>query len=235
MVLGFFWGSFLLWKVIRMTAYKEEDVFDGLFWALTGGFIFGRFTYIILNFDKFGFDLLKYILINGYPGMTIYGSLIGAIVALFAYFSAKKIKFIDIADYWIAPCFLAFGFGKLGGFLNLGRWYELGESAMFFIGTFIAYRLLMEIRKEKLGKGFVFYFFIWYFSLTYLIFDKTATSRIYFLGLSLNTLMSILLVLTLSFYFLYYFRSLIFSYAKKTVQTIHHSAKTKIRRGKREV
>src|SRR3989338_9939126 len=73
LVLGFFWATFLLWKNIRLTSLKEKDVFDGLFISLLGALFFGRLVYVILNFKDFGFNLLKFILINGYPGISLYG------------------------------------------------------------------------------------------------------------------------------------------------------------------
>ena len=71
LVLAFFWGSFILWKNIRLTSQKEDEIFDALFFSLSGGLFFSRLFYVILNFDKFGFDFLKFILINGYPGLSL--------------------------------------------------------------------------------------------------------------------------------------------------------------------
>src|SRR3989339_411654 len=105
LVLAFFWGSYLLWRLIRLTSFKEEEVFDGLFWGLAGGIFFGRLFYIILNFSDFGFDLFRYILINGYPGLSLYGSLFGGFLTLFFYCLSKKIKFLEVIDYYIPPIF----------------------------------------------------------------------------------------------------------------------------------
>ena len=77
LVLAFFWGSFVLWKNIRLTAQKEDEIFDGLFISFAGGLFMSRLVYVILNFDKFGSSILKFILINGYPGLSLYGALIG--------------------------------------------------------------------------------------------------------------------------------------------------------------
>jgi prolipoprotein diacylglyceryltransferase len=46
LVLAFFWGSFLIWKLIRLTSMKEEEVFDGLFWGLFGGLFLSRLFYV---------------------------------------------------------------------------------------------------------------------------------------------------------------------------------------------
>src|SRR3989338_5725614 len=85
LVLGFFWATFLLWKNIRLTSFKEEDVFDGLFISLLGALFFGRLVYVILNFKDFGFSILKFILINCYPGISLYGAVFGGLFILFLF------------------------------------------------------------------------------------------------------------------------------------------------------
>src|SRR3990172_4726798 len=85
LVLAFFWGSFVLWKNVRLTSQKEDGIFDALFLSVAGGLLFSRVVYVALNFEKFGFDILKFILINGYPGLSIYGALAGAFLTLYLY------------------------------------------------------------------------------------------------------------------------------------------------------
>ena len=124
LVLAFFWGLFLFWKNIRLTVYKEEEKFDSIFLSLAGSLLIGRLVYVILNFKDFGFNLLKFILINGYPGLSLYGVLIGGFLTLFLYFLIKKISFRETIDYYISPIFLALGLGKLGSFFLVLRWEQ---------------------------------------------------------------------------------------------------------------
>src|SRR3990167_390122 len=77
LMLAFFWGAFFLWKNITLTPYKEEEVFDGLFFSLFGSFITGRVVYIILHSSDFGFNIGKMIFVNGYPGINGVGILFG--------------------------------------------------------------------------------------------------------------------------------------------------------------
>jgi hypothetical protein len=76
-------------------------------------------------------------------------------------------------------------------------------------------------------------------------FDKIKADPLYLAGQSFNRLWSLVLLLTFSFYFLYYFRSLfvkfigdigsrILKYGKTTFSKIHFPAKTKPRGGKEE-
>lgn len=267
LVLGFFWASFLLWKLIRLTSYKEEELFDTLFISIAGSLVGGRLLYIILHFDAFGFDLLKFILINGYPGLSLYGALFGGFITLFICSSQKRMKFLDVVGYFIPPVYMALGFGKLGSFFSgieagsktsfflstnvVG--YEgarhttsFYEALLFFLGAFISYKILFDIRREKYPKGLSFYFFIWFFAFVYFIFDSLKTERvIIYKTYTFDAMVSFILLLTFSFYFMYYFRvlimkrvgavsNLIITYGKQTYQTVYTRAKQTFTRRKRK-
>lgn len=220
LVLALFWGSYLLWKLIRLTSFKEEDIFDSLFWVLAGGLFLGRLTYVLLNLKDFGFNFLKFILINGYPGISLYGAIAGGLLTLYLFCHFKKIKFSELIDYFIAPFVLALSLGKLGSFFS-GN--EVGYESLFFaFGVILTYKILFQIRKEKFTHGFNLLFFIWYFSLVYLTFDKMKVNQLYFLSCGF---------LTMTIYFVYYFRSSLITYGKKTFQKIREEAKRKFRRG----
>jgi len=256
-MLGFFWAIFLLWKNVRLTSFKEEDVFDGLFISLSGALFFGRLVYVILNFKDFGFNLLKFILVNGYPGISLYGLIFGGFLVLYLFTNTRKINFNELIDYFVTPLFVALIFGKFGaffsgveigtktnfllkikyvGFDGYRHLVGLYEGLILIIGALIAYKILFEIRKEKYYKGFLIKFFIWFLALTIFLFDKIKDNRLYFVGLSLDFLVSSIILLTTSFHFVYYFRSDVLSfiknYGQKIFKTIHTRAKKKIGRGK---
>lgn len=231
LVLAFFWGSFLLWKLIRLTSYKEEEIFDGMFISLLGSLFFSRLVYVGLHFDKFGFNPLKFLLINGYPGLDLFGAIFGALLVLLIFFSTKKIKFSEAIDYFVPGLFMTLGFGKLGAFfagvevgtqtkLPIAMKYvnfdgmrhltALYESILFFIGCYITYRLVFDIRREKFKKGFAFSFFCWYASLVFYVTDPIKSFRIMFFGYSLSSVISLAVLLTFSVYLLYYFRGVLF-------------------------
>jgi len=251
LVLAFFWASFLLWKLIRLTAFAEEDVFDGLFWILGGSLFFSRLIYVVLNFKDFGFNFLKFILLNGYPGLSIYGAILGGIITGLIFFSSKKIKFAEVVDYFIPPLFLGLAFGKLGsffsgaevgvktklflavkyvGFDGLRHLTPLYESLLFFLASYLTYRLVFEIRKETVKHGFNLYFFVWAFALIYLVFDKLKLTHLYLGDKSFNEIVSAILFLTMTCYLLYYFKSLIGGGFK----TIFYDIKNIFKKTKRE-
>jgi len=228
LVLAFFWGSFFLWRNISLTSYKEDEIFDGLFFSLIGGLFIGRLVYIIFHFSDFGFDILKFILVNGYPGMHYIGFVIGFLLFGSVFAVSKKIPYLKCVDYIIPPLFLALAISKLGSFFsgseigsqtqffislsytNLDGARHLTsfyESILFFFGSFITYKYIFLIRKDKLYEGFNIVFFLWYFSLVQFSFDPLKTFRTMVQFTSAEMIMSGVLLLTGSIYFLYYFRN----------------------------
>jgi len=253
LVLGFFWSIFLLWKNIRLTSFKEEDVFDGVFLSMFGAVFFGRLIYVILNFKEFGFNILKFILINGYPGMSLYGALFGGLFVLYLFVNSRKLNFNELIDYLITPMFITLVFGKIGaffsgseigtktnfllktkyvGFDGLRHLVGLYEGIMLAVGLLIAYKILFEIRKERYYKGFLLKYFLWFLALTTILFDNIKDNRLYFVGLSLDFVVSLIILLTISFHFVYYFRNGILSFIKLYGQNIFKAVR---RRSKKKV
>lgn len=260
LVLAFFWGAFLLWKNFRLTAYKEEDIFDGLFISLVGGLVGARAVYVILDFSEFKFNFLKYILVNGYPGLSLMGGLLSASIVLAIFMYRRKFKFTEYIDYFVTPLFVALGFGKLGSFfsgtevgtvtkLPVALHYAgyagarhltaLYEAILFFVGAYIAQRILYAIRREKYRKGFSWYFFWLYFSTVYFLFDKFKDRHIYFVGQSFNLALSLLVLPVSAVYLLYQLRAGFSKqlmvvknsatrYGKKTFGSIRHKSAKKI-------
>lgn len=263
LVLAFFWGSFVLWRLIRLSSYKEEDTFDALFNGLWGGLFMGRLVYVVLNFKEFGFDILRFLLINGYPGLSLYGCIFGFFLVLYLWCLIKKIKIGAMADYFVPSLFLAEGIGKLGSFFSgsevgikttfllsvkyanmdgLRHLTPFYESILFFLLAYITHKILFEIRKDRLQSGFNLSFFFWGQALVYFLFDNLKQYQLYFLGYSFNRVVSTILLLTFSFYFVYYFRSLIKEktiaiinlikhYVKRSFKNIFRKAKKENHRG----
>jgi len=227
MVLAFFWGAFLLWKHMAITSFREDEIFDGLFLSLLGGLIGGRIEYIALHFSEFGWDILKFILVNGYPGIGLMGYVFGFFFTFYLYALIKKEPFPKIADYLVSPFLLALAIGKLGAFFSgaemgtqtsfiISLSYKgldgarhltpLYESILYFCGSFFAYKILRSMRRGNLFEGFNLIFFVWYFSLICTLFDPISAFRIVIQGVSVHMVFSGVLLLTTSTYLLYYVR-----------------------------
>lgn len=241
LVLAFFWGTYWLWRNIKLTSYKEEEVFDGFFISLTGGLFMSRLVYVLLNFQDFGFNPLRFILINGYPGLSIIGGLFGAILTFFVYARFQKMKFLHIVDYLVSPLLLALAIGKVGSFFagtDPGRQTDfilrvgyvgldgarhivaLYEAVLLFIGFWIAYRMIFIVRREKMVQGSAFYFFLIYFSGTQILLDFMKQNHIYLAGLSFNMIISAIVFVLTTGYVLIFHRKSVIAYTKNFTSNI---------------
>lgn len=230
-MLAFLWASFMVWKNVTLTSYKEEDIFDGIFLSLLGGIFVGRLLYVSLHFEDFGFDVLKFFLINGYPGIYPLGTILGFIGSLYLFAISRKISFLQLIDYIISPLLLAIAIAKLGSFFSgseigtqtsffLSLKYPnldgtrhltpLYESILFFIASFLAHQIVRQIRREHLSEGFNLWFFLGVYSLITLIADPFKTFRVEVFGFTFDMIISSLILLTVTIYFIYYFRKLLF-------------------------
>lgn len=236
LVLAFFWSTFFLWKNISLTAFKEDEVFDGMFFSLLGGLIFGRLAYVILHSSEFGFNILRIILINGYPGFTMYGGIIGIFLFGYIFTVSRKISFAKLIDYTIPPLLLAIGIIKLGAFFSgaeigiettlplaikyphldgMRHLTSLYESLLFLTGSYITYLVLKSIRRNKLYSGFNLIVFLLIYSFITFISDPIKAFRTIVFSISFDMLVSGIILLTGSVYMIYYFRNWFFNRIKQ--------------------
>lgn len=207
LVLALFFSLFFLWKLIKLTSYREEDVFDIYFVSLFGGLFFARLIYVLANFNKFGFDVLKFILINGYPGLSLFGALYGGMFTFYLYLHRKKISFIELVDYFIPPLFLALAIGKIGSFLSGEEsMVAIIESVSYIILVILTYRVIRAIRRGNFVSGFSLYTFLLTYSGVNLLLDNLKLNHLYFFGFSVNFATSLLIFLGSAAYFVHYFR-----------------------------
>ncbi len=227
LVLGFFWGLFFLWRTIKLTSYKEEEIFDSVFISLFWSIFFARVFYVFFNFSTFGLNPLKFILINGFPGLSAWGGLFGAVSSLYLYYQSKKMEFIKIVDYLIPAFFIALVFLKIGSFFGgvdvgtqtnffvavkyLGyqgnrHIVALYEAILFGICSIISYKILLLIRREKFAHGIALFFFLFTFSLDNLLLDNMKQNHLYFARININVSVSAVLAVFFAAYFIHYFR-----------------------------
>lgn len=240
-MLAFFWGLFLLWKNTKLTSYKEFQILDGAIVVAFGSLFFARLVFYIFNFQLYGTNILKFILINGFPGLSLIGGLVGGFFTLYLFCRFKKIDFIGILDYTISPLFLSLAIGKIGSFLagvdagtktrfilsvkylGLGGTRHLTalyEAIFFFIGCYIAHKIMYRLRRGGERPGLNFFFFLLYFSLTNLFLDNFKENHLYFLKFSFNIVFCGVVAIFSGGFFIYYYRQVILrivnAYAKKT-------------------
>jgi phosphatidylglycerol---prolipoprotein diacylglyceryl transferase len=118
MVLAVLLGMFLIWKKMVEVHVEEKKMFDLLFLGLFWGLVGARFGYIFEHWTDFGFNLLKWVWLNNYVGLSFWpGFWVGSGVVFW-----KNRKDVDVAYEWLdyvsIGMSLAIGVGMVGCFLN---------------------------------------------------------------------------------------------------------------------
>lgn len=248
LLLSFFWGSFFVWKNILLTSYKEDDVFDILFWSILGGLLFSRIEYILLHIEDFGFNIGKMILVNGFPGMGFFGFLIGFFLATYLASLSKKISYGKLVDSIVPAFLLALGIAKIGAFFSgseVGsqtnfflslKYYGFDgarhltpfySSILYFLSSFLSFKVLRNIRRGNFFEGFNLIFFMFCVSLITLSLDFMRNFKSMLFGYSFDLILSSLILLTTSIYFIYYFRQSIKDFFSKIFSNIFKKKKIK--------
>lgn len=233
LVLAFFWSTYLLWKLVQLTPYREEDVFDTMFMSLFVGLVVSRIVYVVGHFGDFGLQPLRILLVNGYPGMSLHGLLVG-FLGMFAFVARrKKMKAREMLDYLSPALLTGLAVGSLGSFfggIQLGSRTSfplavayvghdglrhvagLYEAIAFGLAALLAYRIIFSIRREAYtrGAGLVFFGFSTSLILTFTNMLLEQPSLI--AGYSFETIFSALFLLTFFVLFLYYFKNLFYSF-----------------------
>lgn len=225
--LALLWGMFFVWKYVKLTALKEEEVFDMIFLGILGGAVVSRLLYVLFHWSQFGLDIARIVLINGYPGLSLYGFLIGFLGSLFIFAQRRKIAFFDIIDYIIPGLLLALSIGKLGSFIGgidvgsktsfflsilypqhegLRHIVAVYESLLYLVIFIISQRILFSIRRERFHDGFLVVFFVWSVALITLSLDTLKDNQVYWGSFSSNMLISLLLLVATTIYGGYYWR-----------------------------
>jgi len=227
LLLGFFWSCFLIWRNIRISKYDEETAFDIVLASFASSLVFGRIFYVVLHFADFKLDILKIILVNGYPGISVLGMIIGFITTAYVTSQIKKIKVTEFIDY-ITPSLLLFsGIGEIGSFFTGSEpgkkwdWFthpvSLYGAAILLIGAYLSQKILYGIRKDTIKKGLSFLVFVWIFSFSYLIQYATKDKRALWTENTFEYWIFSSLLLTLGIYFVYYFKDLIVGFVKQFI------------------
>ena len=185
-------------------------MFDALFVSLIGAVFFSRLTFVLLNFEDFGLNILRFILINGFPGLSLVGALIGGFFTLALFTRVARLPFMEVIAYAVPSLFLALGIGKIGAFFGgntigtettfpLAIQYvghegfrhivAIYEAIVLFVGFFFAQKLLLTYRRDKVDVGSIFSFFIVLTSLMYLALDFLKDDILYLFNVRFNVVL----------------------------------------------
>lgn len=118
MLLSFFAVAFLLWREARREYLDEEKITDIFLLSALAGIIGARITFILLNPDLFGFNILRMLLPTWMPGFYPLGGLAAAFAVAYPISLQKKIEFGKLLDAAVGPLLLGAAIYKVGQFLD---------------------------------------------------------------------------------------------------------------------
>ncbi len=217
--LAFLVGSFVVWKRAKEEAYDEEKIFDALVLTVLFALLGARGYFILLNFQNFGFNFLKWIWLTRYAGLCFHGGLLGGILGLFLFTRREKWDFWQTADIAVFGLVLGQAIGRIGCFLN-GCCY--GKPTNLFLGmkfaglterrhptqlyeailALLIFYLLLKLerryrlfawykgKKDKAEPGFLALAYLIFYNLGRIFLENWRGDGIYWMGISTAKLVS---------------------------------------------
>lgn len=214
LALSFVLSTFVIYKYAK-DELKEEEYLDVYLYTSIVLIFSSRLVYIILNFEKFKFNIMRYFLVAETPGLSLTGGLILAILFLLWYVKKKKYDFWHLADllsitFSYALVLVKIGeqlggaaFGKMTNFYlavriagQSGRYHptEFYEALIFlFLGITLTI-LYKKLRQKKMPDGVYSGFFLTVFSLQTFLLEFIKNSNLYLYGLGFRQIISIIVL-----------------------------------------
>ena len=137
--LGIIIGLLLTWKEAKRTGQNEDDYTDFIIWGIIAGVVGARLYYVAFQWQYYKDNLPEILnLRNG--GLAIYGTIIGALLALAIFCLVKKKNFFQMIDTMVPQLALAQAIGRWGNFFNM-------EAFGRYTDSFLA----MQLRLDKVN------------------------------------------------------------------------------------
>lgn len=200
-------GAFYAWREGR-SEFEDELILDAVVTVVLAALVGARAVYIFSHFPTFNFNLLRWIHLYLYPGLSFWGAIIGGLFGLLWFTKRRRISFWRIADFLAIGS--AFGqiFGQIGCFLNnctVGKvtnlpWglatigfldrrhpvalYDTVAGIFIFVIVLKVYYWIFAKRRQREGSTAIAYLILLSFFSLPLEFLKE--SGLYFYGLNLN-------------------------------------------------
>ena len=195
---------------------SQDQLSDLLFYLILGVILGGRLFYII-------FYNLKYYLSNPFEifavwhgGMSFHGALIGSIIVLYYFSKKEKIKFYTLADIIVIPVALFLFFGRIANFINgelYGHITNVSWAVKFqnvpgyrhpsqiyeALKNILIFSILSLQLKRPRKSGFLFWQFIFFYSLFRFFIEFFRFSPNYYLGLSTGQYLCIIMFVPASY------------------------------------
>lgn len=209
--LAFLISTFILYQLAK-DELKEEEYFDAFLYTSIVGVICARFGFIIMHFNTFGFNILRFILVRETPGLSILTGIVGSVAFLYWYTRAHKLPFLHLLDIFSVCSAFALslakvgqqlggaGFGaetkfilsvKIAGKSGLYHPVELYEAALFFLLFILLHFVYKKGLKEKWPTGFVSCLYAFFVILLIFLLEFLKAHTVYLYGLSFRQLLAL--------------------------------------------
>lgn len=117
LALAFLSAVFILWRLAKVYDLKEEKILDLAILTFIGGIIGARVYFVATNWEIFQ-SLSRAVLINKYPGLSLWGGFIGGSLIFWAALRKTRLSFWQIADFAATGSILGLFWGDLGCLLG---------------------------------------------------------------------------------------------------------------------
>jgi phosphatidylglycerol:prolipoprotein diacylglycerol transferase len=108
----------------KRVGLPEEHIYSVGLWGIIGGIIVSRLFHVI---DKWSYYMAHPAQIFGFEGLTVYGAVVGAMLAVLIYCWVKKVSFWLLGDVIAPGAIVGQAIGRIGCLLN-GCCYGLPTS-----------------------------------------------------------------------------------------------------------
>jgi phosphatidylglycerol:prolipoprotein diacylglycerol transferase len=151
----------------RRVGISDEHVYNVALWGIIGGILVSRLLHVI---DKWDYYMANPRQIIGFEGLTVYGAVLGALIAVLIYCRVKKISFWQMGDILAPGAIVGQAIGRVGCLLN-GCCYGLptslpwGESFQptqiyHILWDLIGFGILWSLRRRLEPKGSLFLLYL---------------------------------------------------------------------------
>lgn len=204
MAVGFLLGSFFLWRRLK-DDYPEEDLLTLSLVAGLFGLVGARAVSIAFGFERFGWNVSKWLALAKTPGLSMYGALLGVLVGTWLFSKKLSLRFWEVWDaVWEGMMWVTMFVG-VGAFMSSvlpGRETEVALGvemigiagkrhpvSLYIVGSAILILVIMAYVRANYRKyrwypsgkvGFVGLFGTAVSGLTLLILESLITRGIYF-------------------------------------------------------
>lgn len=205
-------------KLGKREGFKEDIIYDYAMIALLLGVVGARAYYVIFNLDYYMQHTSEILAIrNG--GLAIYGGIITGVIVGIVYTKIKGIKFFKLADVIAPGLALAQGIGRWGNFVNQEAhgaptdvpWGIMIDGVMVHptflyesildVGIFIFLYFFLYNKKKFDGQIFATYGMI--YGLGRFVIEGMRTDSLYFGGMRVSQIVSLLIVLVSASFIMY--------------------------------